>query len=107
MMDMDGAADDLHTRDMWTPRTCQDVRDAYDRLVQSTSCSDDPDCQVLLGHCAVGLGECHHPVNMSVSQRQLDELRTHFTTLSCTGAVCRCGAPPKVLCKAGACALAS
>lgn len=85
--------------------TCSEIRSQYNQQIQNnTSCSLDSDCQVLNGHCGVGLGGCYYAVNTSISQKDLNALRDQWTQQKCSGPVCRCTAPPSgAKCDAGVC----
>lgn len=89
-------------------QTCGDVVKAFEALVSDPahkSCGGEKDCQVLAGPCGKGLGGCHYALNLSVSSEALSALGDRYEQLGCTGAVCRCMAPPPVTCQRGVCAL--
>ncbi|TNE46952.1 MAG: hypothetical protein EP343_21775 [Deltaproteobacteria bacterium] len=74
--------------------TCTDVKDAYNKAVQQTQCTEASDCQVLTGYCSVGLGGCWHVVSSKLSQADLKALLGRWQSLSCNGPVCSCTPPP-------------
>jgi hypothetical protein len=83
--------------------TCAGVVAAYELLTTGIGqpCNVAPQCEVLVGHCGVGLGGCFYAVSRSgdaawyVSQEQLDALAARFQELGCTGPICRCAPPPE------------
>ena len=77
-------------------RNCAAIEADYQALATRTGCQDMQQCQVVNGHCGVGLGGCWYTVNVSVVQADLDMLAAEFTALGCTGGVCRCTAPPNM-----------
>ena len=89
-----------------TGTSCASIEASYEQLVGTTNqmCSDPNECQVLAGHCAIGLGGCWYTLNGSVSQAQLDALAAQWTGLGCMGPVCLCLPPPtSAVCEQGMC----
>ena len=85
-------------------RGCETIEAEYQAIVSRTGCQDLQQCQVVNGHCAVGLGGCWYTVNVSVMQSELDALADEYTNMGCTSAVCRCTAPPNAaICEQGVC----
>ncbi|MEM7234250.1 MAG: dockerin type I repeat-containing protein [Planctomycetota bacterium] len=76
--------------------TCQEVEDLYTFLVRDFSnfCSGEDSCELLFGHCGIGIGGCYHFSNSEVSQEHLDALAARFQELKCFGPVCDCFRPP-------------
>jgi len=84
---------------------CTGIETRYlDTVAQSKSCNTGADCQVVYGHCGIGVGGCHYAVNASFDATALDALAAEFTDNNCSGPVCRCVVPPPVDCVEGACA---
>ena len=75
-------------------RDCAAIQAEYDALVTSTACEEAAQCQIVDGHCAVGLGGCWYTVNVNVMQGELDALAAEYVALGCTTGVCRCLPPP-------------
>jgi hypothetical protein len=77
-------------------RTCEDIEAEYAALTSGTnqSCANGETCQMLSGHCGVGIGGCYQFVNNNVTQDQLNALAQEFTSLGCISAVCQCAQPP-------------
>ena len=85
-------------------RGCAEIEADYRALVTSTGCQDLMQCQVVNGHCDVGLGGCWYTVNISVMQSALNMLAAEWLMLGCRGGVCRCTAPPSgAICEQGIC----
>lgn len=91
------------------PDPCLRILATYEQRVQDArSCQADGECQILWGHCGVGLGGCWYAVNQTLAQADLDALSQPWVALSCTsGSICRCPPiPQKFACVDGACAAA-
>jgi hypothetical protein len=87
-------------------QTCASIDAAYQALVSATNetCNDPNECQVLMGHCAIGIGGCWYTLNGSVTQAQLDALALQWQMLGCMGPVCLCLPPPSsAVCDQGSC----
>lgn len=85
---------------------CAEIAAEYAALTAPSMmrCGGAGQCQILHGHCGVGLGGCYYALNTNVSQRQLDDLANRWTAARCRGPVCRCTAPPtSVRCDSGGC----
>jgi hypothetical protein len=89
--------------------SCEQLEDAYEHLVSSSSCDAPADCTELFeGHCEVGLGtDCYIPhSNVNLEQSTFDAMAARFVELGCGGTPCTCGSTPQdVLCVDNKCAL--
>lgn len=86
--------------------TCADVEQRYADLVSGfRACTVDADCQVVAGHCAVGIGGCHEVVSTCLDGAVLDEVSALWQVHSegCMGGVCDCDVPPAIACVRGVC----
>ena len=85
--------------------SCEEIETEYNALAEgSTSCDEHTDCQVLDGHCFMGLGGCWYVTNKDVSQSDLDNLANQYQGQGCFGAICLCIPPPgAVSCVDGTC----
>jgi hypothetical protein len=86
--------------------SCASIEAQYDALTgpASKTCNNSQTCQVLDGHCGIGLGGCWYVINDSVTQAELDALAAQWQAANCMGAVCDCAPPPMtVACVAGMC----
>jgi hypothetical protein len=75
-------------------RTCASIEAEYQEIVSRRGCVDEMQCQVVDGHCSVGLGGCWYTVNLTVMQTELDALAQEYVARGCTSGVCDCQAPP-------------
>ena len=93
-------------------QVCDAIEREYEETITSphtTACEEETDrCQVLHGHCGVGLGGCSFAANTRVHQAELDAIASRWTRAQCHRgrSVCRCAAPPPVRCVAGTCRMA-
>jgi hypothetical protein len=76
---------------------CDGVQAVYEFLTgdYGVLCDGELECQVVFGHCGVGLGGCFYALSSRVDPADLDALAERFTALGCTGPVCRCIRPPE------------
>jgi len=105
----DVSVPDVGAPDSGTPMlSCAEIQSVYDALVGPAAmrCSMPGTCQILDGHCGVGLGGCYHAVTTTVTQDALDEVARWWTANRCdVGApVCDCGPRPSgARCDSGGC----
>lgn len=100
---------DVGVPDGGTPMlSCMEIQSVYDALIGPAAmrCSMPSSCQILDGHCGVGLGGCYYAVTTTVTQEALDEVARWWTANRChIGApVCDCGPRPSgARCDSGGC----
>ena len=88
---------------------CVMFKAEYDSLLAARACAQTSDCQVVMGHCGSGLGNCYHPTNKSVDQADLNMIASEYDTAGCDpgGAACKCDAVvPTPSCENKLCILA-
>ncbi|MEJ7728496.1 MAG: hypothetical protein WKG00_04715 [Polyangiaceae bacterium] len=87
--------------------TCDEIDSAYQSAIAGAkTCNTAGGCQVLQGHCGIGLGGCYEAVNSSLTQSDLDKLAAEWSAQGCLGPVCKCAPPPLTVgCDQGMCAL--
>jgi hypothetical protein len=92
----------LNCRDV--TRSCDEIRAAYEDYVSQHACALDSDCQVVSGHCDLGLGVCPTVMNAKWPAAGLDTLADEWTRAGCAQAtVCNCPPAPTVACREGSC----
>jgi hypothetical protein len=74
--------------------SCSSIELEYQQIVSRRGCMESTDCQIVDGHCSVGLGGCWYTVNQTVLQSDLDALAQQYVARGCTSGVCDCQAPP-------------
>ena len=105
--DASSSGDATGQADAASPEVCGDLADQYTLLVTTgRSCQVDAQCQTVAGLCDQGLGDCHEPVNASVTQEAIDALGASYGESCPTGGSCACSPPPPSRCVEGTCELA-
>jgi len=102
----DASIPDAGVPDAEPPRLSRmEIQSLYETRIgrpAAIECSTPGSCEVLMGHCIVGLGGCYHAVNLdATSQEELNLLAEQWTANGCdVGApVCDCGSrPPYAVC---------
>jgi hypothetical protein len=85
-------------------RSCDEIAAVYAEYTSHNRCAHDDECQVTPGGCAIGLGGCYHVMNVRWPVSGLEALWDAWLGAGCTGAVCRCAAPPALaVCIDGVC----
>ncbi len=79
--------------------SCEEIEDNYAEVINANrACEANEDCQLLNGHCGVGIGGCYAAVNQDLSQEELNDAASAWRDAECIGPVCDCAPPPAVIC---------
>jgi hypothetical protein len=86
-------------------RSCAEIRAAYADYVSKKACALDSDCQVVPGHCSIGLGGCSSVMNAKWPASGLDALADEWVRAGCAEVIlCDCPPePPGVACEEARC----
>ena len=76
-------------------RSCEEIQAAYADYVSKKACALDSDCQVVPGHCSIGLGGCSTVMNATWPAAGLDSLADEWIRAGCAEDIfCDCPAEP-------------
>lgn len=99
-----GECDQAHAACEDIERDCDEIAAVYDDYASHTACTEDSDCIVVYGDCAIGIGGCHYTVNRHWGQEGLISLAEAWSAQGCVAGVCDCIAPPAAaVCEDGVC----
>lgn len=98
------SCEETHAHCAEKARSCNDLTVTYYEYASRDACEDDADCQIVLGHCGVGIGGCYHLMNTQWPADGLATLADEYVAGGCTGAICDCApTPTSVQCVDGRC----